>query len=132
MDADQHCPIVRHYRHAHLHHRAFKTFVANFAGASCQQRCDVTFDHRTAIPTGTGQVHLMRGPDPVEVRCVEDVQDFCGARLRVDRLHRRGDAHAENAAVVQRLAQLRVIDSQIPPQGVDLKAELFSPIKSMS
>ncbi len=62
-DAHQHCPIVGHHRHAHLDDGALKTFVAHVARSTRHQRRYVTFNDRAAVATGTGQVHLMRGPD---------------------------------------------------------------------
>jgi hypothetical protein len=67
-DAHEHRPIVCHHGHAHLYHRALKTFVAQFARPTCEQRCNVTFHHRTAITTGTSQMDLTRGPNAIETK----------------------------------------------------------------
>ncbi len=64
-DAHQYSTIVGHHRHAHLDDGALKTFVAHLARSTRHQRRDVTFDDRTAVATGTGQVDLMWGPHPV-------------------------------------------------------------------
>jgi hypothetical protein len=57
-DAHQHRPIMRYHRHPHLHHRTLQPFVTHFTGTSHHQRRDVAFHHRTAVVSGTGQVHL--------------------------------------------------------------------------
>jgi hypothetical protein len=64
-------------------------------------------------------MHLMWGPHTVSARPVEDVQDLCGARRRVDRLHRGRDADGKNAARMERLAPRGGIAPQSPAQGVD-------------
>jgi hypothetical protein len=94
-----------------LHHSTVRTFVANLASTTCQQRGDVTFHYRATIPTGTSQLHLVWGPFPAQTRFVEQVPNVCGAWLGVDGLHRLGDPDTENPPVVERLAQGRVIDS---------------------
>ena len=65
MDAHQHRPIVRQYGHAYLDHGTLKTFVAHVARSARHQRRDVAFYYRAAVPTSTGQVHVIRGPDPL-------------------------------------------------------------------
>ena len=61
-DAHQGCPVMSHHRHSLLPHGAWMTFVTSLAGAACQQAGDVTFHHWAALATGTGQLHVVRGP----------------------------------------------------------------------
>ena len=119
-----------HDRHPQLHHGTMRTFVANLAHTTCQQRGDVTFHHRATITTGTRQLHLVRGPFPVQTRFVEQVPNVCGAWLRVDGLHRLGDPDTQNPPIVERLAQGRVIDPKNPPRPSGWRASLaHSPVR---
>jgi hypothetical protein len=70
MDANQGCRIVRHDRYPRWDDRATMAFVHEAPGAPTQQARNDAFDHRSALPTGVGQVHLGRGPDVVQVRLV--------------------------------------------------------------
>ena len=52
-------PIVGHHGHAHLDHGALQPFVAYVIRAARHQRRNVPFDHRAALATGAGQVHVV-------------------------------------------------------------------------
>ena len=67
MDADQGCRIVCHDGHPCLDDRATMAFVREAPGSTTEQASNDAFDHRSAIPTGVGQVHLGRRPDAVHV-----------------------------------------------------------------
>jgi hypothetical protein len=84
------------------------------ARTTCEQTGDVTFHHWAAVATGTGQLHLVRSPLPVQARLVEQGQTLFGARLRVDGVHRLGDTDTENPSIMKRLSQSRIIDAKIP------------------
>jgi hypothetical protein len=62
----------------------------------------------------------MRGPDPLQAGHGEHVPHLLLARCRVDRLHRGRHADGEHATRVEGVAQLRVIDSKITAQRVDM------------
>src|SRR5918997_4755165 len=86
-------PIVGHHSHAHLDHGALQTFVAHLTCTARHQRRNMTFYHRTAVTTGTGQLHLVWRADAVEPRGVEEVQNLLRAWRWVDRFHRGGNPH---------------------------------------
>ena len=118
-DTHQGSPVMGHHRHAHLHHSAMRPFVAHLPGAACEQTGNVTFHHRAAITTGTGQLYLVRGPLAVQACLVEEAQNLLGAGLWVHGCNRLGDPDAENAARVEGLTQGGVIDPEIPGDRID-------------
>ena len=59
-DSNDDGTVMRHHRHALLEHSACKAFVTHVARTACEHTGDVAFDHRTALATGTGQMHVMR------------------------------------------------------------------------
>ena len=111
-NAHQGSGVMGHDRPPPLHHGALRTLGANLASTACPHTGDRTFHHRTAVTTGTGPLHLVRGPCTVHPRFVEQGQHFCGAWLRVAGLHRLGDTNAEHPTGVERLPQGRVIAPQ--------------------
>lgn len=119
LDAHQHGPIVRQHGHTYLDHGALQAFVAHVVRSTRHQRRDVAFDYWAAVPTGTSQVHLMRGPDTLQAGRVEDVPDLVLTRRRVHWRHGGGNPHREDPAPVECLAQRSVIDPEIPTQGMD-------------
>jgi hypothetical protein len=67
--------MVRHDGHPRLNDGAAMAFVGEVRGSTVQQAGNDTFDHRSAVPTGTREVHLGRGPYAVQVRLVQDPQN---------------------------------------------------------
>ena len=53
--------VMSHGCPAQLHRSPLRPFVAKLARTAAEQTGHVTFHHRTAVTTGTGQVHLIRG-----------------------------------------------------------------------
>src|SRR6266508_2486149 len=94
-------------------------FVREARGAAVQQTGNDAFDHRPAIATGTGEVHLGGGAPFVQTCRVQEPPDVLLRRSRGERLDRVRDAHDENAPYMQRLAQLCIVQGQITDQGVD-------------
>ena len=50
--------VVRHDRHRRVAHGAVPAFVAQLASPPTQQTGNDTFDHRTAVASRAGQLHL--------------------------------------------------------------------------
>ena len=120
VDAHHRRRVVRHDGHPHLYDRPALAFVGDPRRPAAQQAGNDTFDHRAAVATGAGEVHLVRGalcgasPPRVSIR-----RTSSGVGCRGERLDRVRDAHGENPPGMQRLPQLGVIQGQIPGQRVD-------------
>ena len=103
-----------------LEHSALKPFVTHVAGTACQQTGDVAFHHGTAITTGAGKMHLIRGAFAVSAGLSEDVKDVLGAGSGLDRLDGLGDPHGQNAACMKGLPHDDIMEPQIARHRVDL------------
>jgi hypothetical protein len=82
MNAHQRSRIVGHNRHARWHDRTPMAFVGEVRSAATQQAGNDTFDHRSAVAIGVGEVHLGSSPDAVQVRLIQAPEDSlrCGRR----------------------------------------------------
>jgi hypothetical protein len=109
-----------HHRHALLDHSALKTFITHVSCTPCEETGDMAFDHRTTRAAGTGQMHLVRGSLAVEAGLIQDVQDVLGAGVGLGRLDGLGNAHGQNATLMESLADKWVIDAQIARHRVNL------------
>lgn len=58
VDAHQRRRVVRHDGYSRLHERAAMAFIGEARGTTAQQAGNDAFDHRSAVPTGAGEVHL--------------------------------------------------------------------------
>jgi hypothetical protein len=97
VDADQGSRVVCHNGHASLDNRAAVTFIREVRGSTAQQAGNDAFDHRSAVPTRVGELHLGRGPDILQARLVQDSGDVFWRGRRGQRLNRLGDPHRENS-----------------------------------
>jgi hypothetical protein len=86
VDTDQGGHVVRHDSHPRLNDGAAMAFVGEARGSTVQQAGHDTFDHRSAVSTGTREVHLGRGPDTVQVRLVQDPQNVLRGWQRGEQL----------------------------------------------
>ena len=88
----------------------------------------MAFHDRTAVATGTGQLHLVRRAFAVQAGSIEIVQDRLRCGLWVDRLDRLGNAERENPSRMQCLSHRGVIGSQIARDRMDRQLALsFDP-----
>ena len=123
VDAAHGGGVVGHDRHPYLHDRAALPFVGDPRRAAAEQAGNDTFDHRAAIATGAGELHLVRGALMVQARLVQHLRISSGVGARGEGLDRMRNAYREDAPAMQRLPQLGVIQSQIPGQRVNGQRE---------
>ena len=119
VDPHQGCCVMRHDRHPGLDDRTAMAFVAETPGSTTQQTGHEAFDHRSAVPTGVGAVHLGRGAYVVQVRFVQDPKDVLRGRRQGEGSDGFRDAYGENPPRMQCLPQGGVIERQIARQRVD-------------
>jgi hypothetical protein len=119
VDADQGGRIMRHDGHARLHDGATMAFVREARRSTVQQTGHDAFDYRSAVPTGTRQVHLGGGSYVVQVRLVQDLEHVLRCRRRGEGIDSVRDPHGEHPPRMQGLTQGRVIERQIAGQRVD-------------
>ena len=62
VDAPQGSGIVSQDRHSELHDRPALPFVDDPRCAAAEQAGNDTFDHRPAVATGAGELHLVGSP----------------------------------------------------------------------
>ena len=79
----------------------------------------MALDYRTAIATGAGQFNLISCAFPCQSRLGEDRSDPLGIEGGVNRFNARGDAHRENAPLVEELSDFGIIDPHIAAHRVD-------------
>ena len=108
-----------HDRHTELHRGPVRPFITNLSGAAREQTGNVAFYDWATIATGAGQLHLVRRPSTVQPGCIEHRENLLGAEMRGDGRDRLWDADAENAPLVQRLTEDRVVDAEITGQRMD-------------
>ena len=80
----------------------------------------MTFDDRTTVATGTGELHLIRRSLAMQVRLIEDVADLLGTRVGLDGLHCFRNADAEDMTLMQGLTHDGIVDAQITRERIDL------------
>ena len=119
VDADQGGRMVRHDGHARLHDGATMAFVREARRSTVQQTGHEAFDYRSAVPTGTRQVHLGGGSSVVQVRLVQDLEHVLRCRRRGEGIDSFWDPHGENPPLMQGLPQGDVIQRHIASQRVD-------------
>ena len=76
VDADQRRCVVRHDGHPLLDDRAAMAFVGEAPCSPTQQTGNDAFDHRSAISTGVGEVHLGWGRFAGQARFVQDPEEL--------------------------------------------------------
>src|SRR5712691_245614 len=126
LNAHQRCRVVRHDGHAHVHHRPSMTFVSDVGGPSTQQVLNKTFDHRSAVSTGAGQVDLVGGTLSVQARLMQHLADLLLRGRRRERCDRPRNAHRQNASGMEGLPQRCIIEGEVTGQGVDDRLALCS------
>src|SRR6266850_8318017 len=119
VDAPQGRGVVCHDRHPHLHDRPTMTFVGDPRCATVQEAGNDTFDHRAAVATSTGELHLVRGALMVQAGFVQNPEDLLLGGCRGEGLDRLRNAYGEDSPAMQCRAQRGVIESQIARQRVD-------------
>src|SRR5918992_1190810 len=119
VDADQGGRIVRHDGHARVHDGATMALVREARRSTVQQTGNDAFDYRSAVPTGTRQVHLGGGSYVVQVRLVQDLEHVLRCRRRGEGIDSFRDPHGENPPLMQCLPQGDVIQRHIASQRVD-------------
>ena len=77
------------------------------------------FDHRAAIPTSAGEVHLGWGRCAGQARFVQKPEDVLRGRQRGEGIDCLRDPHRENPLRVQRLTPRGIIERQIASQRAD-------------
>jgi hypothetical protein len=58
-----------------LDDRTAVPFVSEACRAAAQQAGNDAFNHRSAVPTRVGKMHLCRGPDSLQARLAQDPGD---------------------------------------------------------
>ena len=58
--------IVCHHRHAHLEFSPMMALVGDLPDTATQQTLNKALDHRSAVATGTGHMHLIGRPLSVQ------------------------------------------------------------------
>jgi hypothetical protein len=119
VNTDQGGGVVRHDGHPHLHDGAAMAFVREVCGATAQQAGNDAFDHRSAVPTGAGEIYLGRRPYAVQLCLVQDSEDILCRERRGEGIDGFRDPHGENPLYVQRLTQGNVIEREIARERVD-------------
>lgn len=79
----------------------------------------MALDHRTAIATGAGQFDLIRGTPLCQSRLSQDRRDPLGIGGGIDRFDAGGDAHGEDAPLVEEFSDFRIVYPHIAADGVD-------------
>lgn len=111
--------MISHHCHAQLDHCALRSFVAELTGTAGEQTGNGAFHPWSAVPTGTGAVHLVRSPLAVQARLVEPGADLGSGGRGVDALDGLWNADRENASSMEDLAHRQVICAQITGHGMD-------------
>jgi hypothetical protein len=119
VDAHQSGRVVRHNGHPRLDDRTAMALVGEAPCSTTQQAGNDAFDHRSAVPTRAGELHLGRGPYAVQVRLVQDPENVLRCRRRGEGSDGFGDPHGENPPRMQGLTQGGVMERQIASQRVD-------------
>src|SRR5882672_2113233 len=119
VDAHHRGRVVSHDDHPRVEDCPAMAFVVDPRCAPAQQARNDTFDYRTAIATGAGEVHLRGGARALQARFVQHPPDVRWGRGRGERFDRVRDAHSENPPGMERLAQLGVVEGQIARQRVN-------------
>src|SRR5215510_15885510 len=119
VHTDQGCGVVRHDGHPRLHNGAVMAFVREVCGATAPQAGNDAFDHRSAVPTGAGEIYLGRRPYAVQLGLVQDSEDIVRRGRRGEGIDGFRDPHGENPLCVQRLTQGHVIEREIARERVD-------------
>lgn len=81
----------------------------------------MAFHHWATIPSGTSQLHLVRGSLTAAACLVEDVENFHGRWRGIDRRDGLWDADGQNASRMEGLTQGGIIDTKIARHRVDLE-----------
>ena len=118
-DAHHRCRVVRQDGHPQVSDGPAMALVADTRCPPAQQAGNDTCDDWAAIATGAGKLHLGGGARAFQARFVQHPSDVLWGWGRGERVDRVGDAHGEHPPGVQGLAQLGVMQGQIPGQGVD-------------
>src|SRR5712692_1509951 len=120
LDAPQSRSMLSHHRHSLLPHGAWMTVGTPLPCTATAQTGDVAFHHRAARATGTGPLHVVRGPLPVEARRVAAVVDLLSTGMWVKGLDALGEANREPPALMERLTPCRVLDAKVTRARVEL------------
>ena len=99
--------------------RAVPPFVAHPGRPPRQQTGHATFDHRAAVASGAGQLHLAWGTVASHPRGGEQLVDCRGRWRRGERFHRVRAPHREDPAGVEGRAQLCVGEGESAGPRVD-------------
>src|SRR2546430_14485956 len=94
-------------------------FVTDVGCPSAEQVLNKTFDHWSAVSTGTGNVHLVWGALSSQARLIEDLEHSLLRGRRRHGFDRPWNAHGENPSGMECLTQRCVIEGQVTGQGVD-------------
>ena len=111
--------VVSQARHGDLPVRAVPPFVAHPGRPPRQQTGHATFDHRAAVASGAGQLHLAWGTVASHPRGGEQLVDCRGRWRRGERFHRVRAPHREDPAGVEGRAQLCVGEGESAGPRVD-------------
>jgi hypothetical protein len=113
LDAAHRGRVVSQDRYVDLHLRTVPALVAHPSGPPVQQTGNDTFDYRATVPSGAGQLHLTGSPFAGQPRRGERLLDRLGRGRGGERLDGVRDAHRENAAGVEGLAQMSVVEGVV-------------------
>ena len=113
--------VMGHDYHPHLHDGTLQTFVTDVPRAPREHTGNVTFHHGSAVAAGKGEVHLMWRAFALQACCGQALTDFLLGRRWRHGCDRLGNTHRENPSRMQGLTQGRVIDTEIPSDGMDRK-----------
>lgn len=116
---NQHSPVMGHRRHAKLYGGPLRSFIAKLANPPAEQTGNVTFHHWTAVPTGTGQLHLRGSAVAVQAGGIEPSEDLLRRRGGIDGLNRVGDPDGEYAPRMQNLPHGGVVDAEVTCHQMD-------------
>ncbi len=118
-NTDHRGAVMGHRGHTHLHRGPLRSFVAKLASPTAEQTGNMTSHRWPAVPTGTGQLHLVGGAFAVQARRIEQLEHLVRRRGGVDRLKRVWDANCENTPRMERLADRGVVDAEVACDGMD-------------
>ena len=119
VDAHQSCRVVRHDGHPRVDDGTAMAFVGEVPSSAVQQAGNDTFDHRSAVATRVGELHLCRSPDAVQVRPLQAPEDVLRCGRWGEGIDGCRNPHGEHSPLVQHFTQGGVIQCQIARQRVD-------------